>query len=1019
MELKSGVPEGPIGGKWERHQFEMKLVNPANKRKHSIIVVGSGLAGASAAASLAELGYQVSCFCFQDSPRRAHSIAAQGGINAAKNYPNDGDSVDRLFYDTVKGGDFRSREANVYRLAQISVQIIDQCAAQGVPFAREYGGLLANRSFGGAQVSRTFYARGQTGQQLLLGAYQALARQIGLGAVQMHPRTEMLDVIVVNGQARGIVVRDLVSGAIASHLADAVVLATGGYSNVYFLSTNAKGCNTTAIWRAHQRGALFANPCFTQIHPTCIPVTGEHQSKLTLMSESLRNDGRVWVPRQQGDGRSPDQIPDGERDYYLERLYPSFGNLVPRDVASRRAKDVCDDGLGVGGGHQVYLDFRDAVARLGAPGVAERYGNLFEMYQRITGDDPYRVPMRIYPAPHYTMGGLWVDYNLMSTIPGLHVVGEANFSDHGANRLGASALMQGLADGYFVLPYTIGNYLAQAKLAPVSASDPEVKRVESEVAERMTKLLSVKGSRSVDSFHRELGQLMWDECGMSRNRAGLESAVDKVRTLRERFWREVFVAGAGEDLNQSLEKAGRVADFLEFAELMCEDALHREESCGGHFREEYQTPDGEAKRDDARFSYVAAWEFAGVGAAPKLSKEPLEFEYVHLSPNGVTSEARPPRVATGGAPGAGDFVRYDVPDVSPGHLVPRAAGSGERNRWWPSAKEPIAFDHDCREGICGQCGVVINGRPHGPQRHTTACQLHLRSFQDGQEIWVEPWRARAFPVLKDLVVDRSAFDRVIQAGRVHHRPHRERPRRQRRPGPETGRGPGHGRGAMHRLQWRLRRCLSQRVGHAVRGGQGQPPGTPACRASPERYSRVVKMVETMDAEGFGACTNHGECMAACPKGISVDFIAAAQSRLSPRATPGAPCPRAPGGPAPRARPSSWYRAPTGPTSRGRATPFRNNGGQLDPDRICSSPFRFRACRARRNTCPSTRTPLPATPSTAGRASGPSRWLPPFRPRPPRARSTRNRSSKNWTISRPAIPGAGHDGHRACPSPGVG
>jgi len=631
VELRSGVPTGPIGEQWERHRFEMKLVNPANKRKHTVIVVGSGLAGASAAASLAELGYQVRCFCFQDSPRRAHSIAAQGGINAAKNYQNDGDSVYRLFYDTVKGGDFRSREANVYRLAQISVQIIDQCAAQGVPFAREYGGLLANRSFGGAQVSRTFYARGQTGQQLLLGAYQALARQIGAGGVVMHPRTEMLDLIVIDGQARGIVVRDLVTGAVSSHLADAVVLGTGGYSNVFFLSTNAKGCNVTATWRAHKRGALFANPCFTQIHPTCIPVHGEHQSKLTLMSESLRNDGRVWVPKTRGDTRAPDQIPDGERDYYLERMYPSFGNLVPRDVASRRAKDICDDGLGVGGGHAVYLDLRDAIGRLGASGVAERYGNLFEMYQRITGEDPYRVPMRIYPAPHYTMGGLWVDYNLMSTLPGLHVIGEANFSDHGANRLGASALMQGLADGYFILPYTIGNYLAQARLPPVSPSHPEVRRTEADVAEKVRKLLAVKGSRSVDSFHRELGRLMWDECGMSRNRAGLEGAIDRVRALRERFWKDVFVAGSGEDLNQSLEKAGRVADFLEFAELMCEDALHREESCGGHFREEYQTADGEAKRDDARFSYVAAWEFAGVGNAPKLSKEPLEFEHVHLA----------------------------------------------------------------------------------------------------------------------------------------------------------------------------------------------------------------------------------------------------------------------------------------------------------------------------------------------------------------------------------------------------
>ena len=631
MELRAGVPEGPIEQKWERHRFEMKLVNPANKRKHSVIVVGSGLAGASAAASLAELGYQVRCFCFQDSPRRAHSIAAQGGINAAKNYQNDGDSVARLFYDTVKGGDFRSREANVYRLAQISVNIIDQCAAQGVPFAREYGGLLANRSFGGAQVSRTFYARGQTGQQLLLGAYQALERQIGLGAVTMHPRTEMLDVVVVDGQARGIVVRDLVTGRVSSHAADAVVLATGGYSNVFFLSTNAKGCNVTATWRAHKRGALFANPCFTQIHPTCIPAHGEHQSKLTLMSESLRNDGRVWVPKQKGDSRSPDQIPDGERDYYLERLYPSFGNLVPRDVASRRAKAMCDDGFGIGGGHAVYLDFRDAIGRLGQSGVAERYGNLFEMYERIAGENPYQVPMRIYPAPHYTMGGLWVDYNLMTTVPGLHVIGEANFSDHGANRLGASALMQGLADGYFILPYTVGNYLAQAKLAPVAASHPAFRQAEAEVAEKVKRLLGIGGRRSVDSFHRELGRLMWDECGMARTRTGLEGAIDRVRTLRDLFWKDVFVGGSGEDLNQSLERAGRVADFLEFSELMCEDALHREESCGGHFREEYQTPDGEAKRDDARFSYVAAWEFTGVGNAPNLHKEPLEFEHVHLA----------------------------------------------------------------------------------------------------------------------------------------------------------------------------------------------------------------------------------------------------------------------------------------------------------------------------------------------------------------------------------------------------
>ncbi|MGH7426939.1 MAG: fumarate reductase/succinate dehydrogenase flavoprotein subunit [Gemmatimonadales bacterium] len=632
MELRPRVPAGPLERQWDRHRFEMKLVNPANKRKFEIIVVGSGLAGASAAASLAELGYHVACFCFQDSPRRAHSIAAQGGINAAKNYQNDGDSVWRLFYDTVKGGDFRAREANVYRLAQISVNIIDQCVAQGVPFAREYGGLLANRSFGGAQVSRTFYARGQTGQQLLLGAYQALSRQIGLGQVKMYPRTEMLDVVVIDGKARGIVVRDLVTGAVRSHAAHAVVLATGGYANAYFLSTNAKGCNVTATWRAHKRGALFANPCFTQIHPTCIPAAGEHQSKLTLMSESLRNDGRIWVPKQPGDHRPPNAIPDAERDYYLERLYPSFGNLVPRDVASRRAKEMCDAGHSVvQGGHGIYLDFRDAIQRVGRQTIAERYGNLFEMYERITGEDPFTAPMRIYPAPHYTMGGLWVDYNLMSTLEGLHVIGEANFSDHGANRLGASALMQGLADGYFILPATIGDYLGQTKLAPVDDGHAAFRAVEQEVRDRTTKLLAVDGTRSVDAFHRELGALLWDRCGMSRNRAGLTEAVDGIQELRERFWREVFVGGKGEDLNQALEKAGRVADFFEFAELMCVDALHREESCGGHFREEHVTPEGEAARDDARFSYVAAWEWKGAGHAPVLHREPLSFQHVHLA----------------------------------------------------------------------------------------------------------------------------------------------------------------------------------------------------------------------------------------------------------------------------------------------------------------------------------------------------------------------------------------------------
>ena len=626
------IPAGPLAAKWDRHRGEMRLVNPANKRKHTILVVGSGLAGASAAATLSELGYRVKCFCFQDSPRRAHSIAAQGGINAAKNYQNDGDSIQRLFNDTIKGGDFRAREANVYRLAQISVNIIDQCVAQGVPFAREYGGLLANRSFGGAQVSRTFYARGQTGQQLLIGAYQALEKEVRRGGVEMYPRAEMLDLVLVDGRARGIVVRDLVTGAITSHAGDAVILATGGYGNVFFLSTNAKGCNVTATWRAHRRGALFGNPCFTQIHPTCIPVSGEHQSKLTLMSESLRNDGRVWVPAKGGDTRAPGEIPDAERDYYLERKYPSFGNLSPRDIASRAAKEVCDEGRGVGpSGRGVYLDFRDAIARLGEQAIRERYGNLFEMYERITDEDPYRVPMRIYPAVHYTMGGLWVDYNLMSSIPGLHVLGEANFSDHGANRLGASALMQGLADGYFIIPVTIGDYLATAKPAPVTTDHPEFRRVEAEVAGRVRRLLDARGRRTVDSFHRELGHLMWEHCGMARSAEGLRAALGRIPALREEFWADVGVPGTGEALNQSLERAGRVADFFELAELMCRDALHREESCGGHFRVEHQTEDGEARRDDERFCYVAAWEWGGEGRESVLHKERLEFENVHLA----------------------------------------------------------------------------------------------------------------------------------------------------------------------------------------------------------------------------------------------------------------------------------------------------------------------------------------------------------------------------------------------------
>jgi len=632
MRLDAKIPAGPLPQKWDLHRFETKLVNPANKRKYDIIVVGTGLAGASASASLAELGYNVKTFCIQDSPRRAHSIAAQGGINAATNYPNDGDSIWRLFYDTVKGGDFRAREANVYRLAQVSNAIIDQCVAQGVPFAREYGGLLANRSFGGAQLSRTFYARGQTGQQLLLGAYSALMRQVAAGKVKMFPRREMLDIVVANGQARGIVTRNLVSGELERHEGHAVLLCTGGYSNVYFLSTNAKACNVTATYRAYKRGAFFANPCFTQIHPTCIPVHGTYQSKLTLMSESLRNDGRVWVPKNAGDKRPPSQIPESERDYFLERKYPSFGNLVPRDVASRNSKEQCDQGKGVGAtGLAVYLDFADAIARDGRASIEKKYGNLFQMYDKISGHDPYQTPMMIYPAVHYTMGGLWVDYNLMSTLDGLFVLGEANFSDHGANRLGASALMQGLADGYFVIPYTIGGYLAGSRFEGVGTDHAAFADTERQVREQVQKLLSVRGKRTVDDFHRRLGLIMWDYCGMSRNNAGLKKARTLIQELREEFWKNVLVPGTETDLNQSLEKAGRVADFLEFGELMLIDALARQESCGGHFNEAYQTEENEAQRDDANFCHAAAWEFAGDGQGPNFHKEPLVFENVHLS----------------------------------------------------------------------------------------------------------------------------------------------------------------------------------------------------------------------------------------------------------------------------------------------------------------------------------------------------------------------------------------------------
>ena len=632
MILDAKIPEGPIEKRWQDHRFNLKLVNPANKRRHHILVVGTGLAGSSAAASLAELGYRVTTICYHESPRRAHSIAAQGGINAPKNYPNDGDSIYRLFYDTVKGGDYRSREANVYRLAEISNNIIDQCVAQGVPFARDYAGMLDNRSFGGAQVSRTFYARGQTGQQLLLGAYQALSRQIAECAVQYWPRREMLDLVLIEGQARGIVARDLVTGRIESHAADAVILATGGYSNVFFLSTNAKMCNATAIWRAHKRGALFANPCFTQIHPTCIPLSSDHQSKLTLMSESLRNDGRIWVPKTAGDMRPPNGIPEDERDYYLERLYPSFGNLVPRDVASRRAKEMCDKGYGVGATKlAVYLDFTETIERNGKEWVAEKYGNLFDMYQQITGENAYEAPMRIYPAAHYTMGGLWVDYNLMSNIPGLYVIGEANFSDHGANRLGASALMQGLADGYFIIPYTIGDYLAGTGRKPVDTSHAAFKDAERGATAMTDRLMSIRGRKPVDEIHKAFGRVMWEYCGMGRSESGLKAALERIPEMREEFWREAIVPGKPDDFNQELEKAHRLADFLELGELMVRDALHREESCGGHFREEYQTAENEALRNDDKFSYAAAWEFKGVGEPAELHKEPLTFEYVKPS----------------------------------------------------------------------------------------------------------------------------------------------------------------------------------------------------------------------------------------------------------------------------------------------------------------------------------------------------------------------------------------------------
>ena len=878
MELKANIPSGPVAEKWSKHRFDMKLVNPANKRKYSVIVVGSGLAGGAAAASMAELGYNVKVFCYQDSPRRAHSIAAQGGINAAKNYQNDGDSVWRLFYDTVKGGDFRAREANVYRLAELSVNIIDQCVAQGVPFAREYGGTLANRSFGGALVSRTFYARGQTGQQLLLGAYQALMRQVGAGQVKMLSRHEMLEPILIDGRARGIVARDMVTGKLETHLADAVVLATGGYGNVFYLATYAKGCNGTAIWRAYKKGAAFANPCYTQIHPTCIPVHGEYQSKLTLMSESLRNDGRIWVPKKAGDNRPPHQIPEDERDYYLERKYPTYGNLAPRDISSRAAKQVCDEGRGVGpGGLGVYLDFADSIQRLGAAKIGEKYGNLFEMYERITDEDPYKVPMRIFPASHYTMGGLWVDYNLMSTIPGLLVGGEANFSDHGANRLGASALMQGLADGYFILPYTVGHYLASTKLEKVDESHPEARAAVAAVEERLKRLLSMNGKRTVTSFHRELGKIMWEHCGMGRNKAGLEAALQKIPALREEFWRNLNVPGSADDLNQSLEMAGRVADFLELGELMCLDALEREESCGGHFREEHQTAEGEAVRDDERFCHVAAWEHAGDGKKPIQQRRapgvrgraPADPE-LQMSGNGKSMTLTLHVWRQKNASDKGRFVTYQAKSVSPDMSFLEMLDV-VNEQLTEKGEEPIAFDHDCREGICGTCSLAVNGRAHGPRTRTTACQLHMRTFRDGDTLVIEPWRAKAFPVVKDLIVDRSALDGIIAAGGFVSMQAGSAPDGNAIPVPKTDAELAMDAAACIGCGACVAACpnasamlfTAAKVSQLALLPQGQP----------ERYIRVRKMVAAMDEAGFGNCTNHGECEAACPKGIKLDVIA--------------------------------------------------------------------------------------------------------------------------------------------------
>jgi len=874
--LDSKIPKGPMADKWTNHKSHINLVSPANKRLIDVIVVGTGLAGASASATLAELGYNVKTFCFQDSPRRAHSIAAQGGINAAKNYQGDGDSTYRLFYDTIKGGDYRSREANVHRLAEVSTNIIDQCVAQGVPFARDYGGLLDNRSFGGVLVSRTFYAKGQTGQQLLLGAYSAMNRQIGRGKIKMYNRHEMMDLVVVDGKARGIITRNLVNGQVERHGAHAVVIASGGYGNVFFLSTNAMGSNVSAGWKIHKKGAHFANPCFTQIHPTCIPVSGDHQSKLTLMSESLRNDGRIWVPKSIEDVKAiregklkPTEIAEENRDYYLERRYPAFGNLVPRDVASRAAKERCDAGYGVNKtGEAVYLDFASAIMRygkeqahvkglnendqalvkkLGQDVVRAKYGNLFQMYEKIVDQDPYETPMMIYPAVHYTMGGVWVDYNLMTSIPGCYAIGEANFSDHGANRLGASALMQGLADGYFVLPYTIGDYLADdIRTGTIDTNTAEFDAAEKAVKDQIDAFINNKGKNSVDSYHRKLGKIMWNKCGMSRNAEGLKEAIAEIKALREDFYKNVNVPGQANEFNEQLAKAGRVADFLELGELFAKDALERTESCGGHFREESQTPEGEAMRDDENFTFVSAWEYKGEPSALKIWRQ------ANADANGSIETYPIENVSP-------DMSFLEMMDVLNEELI----GKGI---------DPVAFDHDCREGICGMCSMYINGEAHGPDRLVTTCQLHMRKFKDGDTITIEPFRANAFPVVKDLAVDRSAFDRIQHAGGFvsvntsgNTQDANAIPIDKHDADKAFDAATCIGCGAC------VASCKNASAMLFVSAKVSQYALLPQGKV--EATDRVLNMVKQMDEEGFGNCTNTGACEVECPKGISLENIA--------------------------------------------------------------------------------------------------------------------------------------------------